>query len=313
MKPKVLIAGQEGMVGSSIYKLLKKKNFSIINCKRKDLDYTNQNSVNRWFQKHKPEIVINAAGRVGGILDNKSFQADYIYINSMIGLNIINSSLRFNVKKLINLGSACIYPKKTSQPIKENALLSSKLEETNEGYALAKIISLKYCQHLRKKDKKNFISLMPANLYGEGDNFDLKSSHVLPALVKKFIIAKKRNLPSVEVWGSGNVKREFLNVEDLSNAIYFIIKKKTNYDFINIGGGEHYSIKKIAFLIKDIIKYQGKIVFNKKYPDGVKRRQLDSTIIKKLGWKPKINLKNGLKKYCKYYLKEIYPLEKFIH
>ncbi len=313
MKPKILIAGQEGMVGSSIYKLLKKKNFSIINCKRKDLDFTDQNSVNRWFQKHKPEIVINAAGRVGGILDNKSFQADYIYINSMIGLNIINSSLRFNVKKLINLGSACIYPKKNSQPIKENALLSSKLEETNEGYALAKIISLKYCQHLRKKDKKNFISLMPANLYGEGDNFDLRSSHVLPALVKKFTLAKKKNLSSVEVWGSGNVKREFLNVEDLSNAIYFIIKKKINYDFINIGGGEHYSIKKIAFLIKDIIKYQGKIVFNKKYPDGVKRRQLDSTIIKKLGWKPKVNLKNGLKKYCKYYLKEVYPFEKFIH
>ena len=162
------------------------------------------------------------------------------------------------------------------QPIKENALLSSKLEETNEGYALAKIISLKYCQHLRKKKKKNFISLMPANLYGEGDNFDLKSSHVLPALVKKFIIAKKKNLPSVEVWGSGNVKREFLNVKDLSNAIYFIIKK-INYDFINVGGGEHYSIKKIAFLIKDITKYKGKIVFNKQYPDGVKRRQLDST------------------------------------
>lgn len=312
MKLKVLIAGQEGMVGSSIHKLLKKKNFSIINCKRKDLDFTNQSLVNKWFQKHKPEIVINAAGRVGGILDNKSFQPDYIYINSMIGLNIINSSLKFNVKKLINLGSACIYPKKTLQPIKENALLSSKLEETNEGYALAKIISLKYCQHLRKKEKKNFISLMPANLYGEGDNFDLKSSHVLPALVKKFIIAKKKNLPSVEVWGSGNVKREFLNVKDLSNAIYFIIKKKINYDFINVGGGEHYSIKKIAFLIKDITKYKGKIVFNKQYPDGVKRRQLDSTIIKKLGWKPKINLKNGLKKYCEYYLKEIYPSEKFI-
>ena len=229
----------------------------------------------------------------------------------MIGLNIINSSLKFNVKKLINLGSACIYPKKTLQPIKESALLSSKLEETNEGYALAKIISLKYCQHLRKKEKKNFISLMPANLYGEGDNFDLKSSHVLPALVKKFIIAKKKNLPSVEVWGSGNVKREFLNVKDLSNAIYFIIKKKINYDFINVGGGEHYSIKKIAFLIKDITKYKGKIVFNKQYPDGVKRRQLDSTIIKELGWKPKINLKNGLKNYCEYYLKEIFPSEKF--
>ena len=172
MKSKILIAGQEGMVGSSLYKLLKKKGLNIIECKRKDIDFTNQSSVNNWFKKFRPEIVINAAGKVGGIMDNKKFQSDYIYINSMIGLNIINSSLKYNVKKLVNLGSACIYPKKTNQPIKENSLLTSNLEETNEGYALAKIITLKYCQHLKKSNNKNFISLMPANLYGEGDNFD---------------------------------------------------------------------------------------------------------------------------------------------
>ena len=309
MTSKVLIAGQEGMVGSSIHRLLKKKNFNIINCKRKDLDFTNQSSVEKWFKKHKPNIVINAAGKVGGILDNKSFQSDYIYINSMIGLNIINSSIKFNVKKLINLGSACIYPKKTNQPIKENALLSSPLEETNEGYALAKILSLKYSQHLKKKYKKEFISLMPANLYGEGDNFDLKSSHVLPALVKKFTLAKIKNSPFVEVWGSGKVKREFLNVEDLSSAIYFLIMKRTDHDFINIGGGEHYSIKNIANLIKKITKYNGKIIFNRKYPDGVKRRQLDSKIIKSMGWKPKIKLEIGLQKYCQYYLNEVLPKE----
>ena len=175
------------------------------------------------------------------------------------------------MKKLINLGSACIYPKKTKQPIKESALLSSQLEETNEGYALAKILSLKYSQYLKKKYNKEFLSLMPANLYGRGDNFDLKSSHVLPALVKKFTLAKIKKIPQVEVWGSGKVKREFLNVEDLSSAIYFLIKRKTKYDFVNIGGGEHYSIKKIAKLIKKIINYKGKIIFNKKYPDGVKR------------------------------------------
>ena len=186
MKLKILIAGQEGMVGSSIYKFLKKKKFKIIECKRKDLDFTNQSSVEKWFKKNKPKIVINAAGKVGGIMDNKNFQSDYIYINSMIGLNIINASYKFGVKKLINLGSACIYPKITRQPIKENLLLSSYLEETNEGYALAKILSLKYSQYLKKK-KKEFISLMPANLYGEGDNFNLKSSHVLPALVKKLL------------------------------------------------------------------------------------------------------------------------------
>ena len=303
------------MVGSSLYKLLKKKNLNIIECKRKDLDFTNQSAVKNWFKKNKPNIVINAAGKVGGILDNKNFQPDYIYVNSMIGLNIINSSVKFKVNKLINLGSACIYPKSTKQPIKEKELLSSYLEETNEGYALAKIISLKYSQHLKKKDKNNFISLMPANLYGEGDNFDLKSSHVLPALVKKFILAKLHDAPSVEVWGTGKVKREFLNVEDLSSAIYFVLKKKVNYDFLNIGGGEHYSIKRIAFMLKKIIDYKGKVVFNNKYPDGVKRRQLDSGKIRKLGWKPQITLKQGLKKYCEYYLTKIYPKEKsnFLH
>ena len=194
MISKVLIAGQEGMVGSSIYRLLKKKNFNIINCTRKDLDFTNQSSVEEWFKKHKPNIVINAAGKVGGILDNKNHQSDYIYINSMIGLNIINSSLKFDVRKIINLGSACIYPKLTKQPIDETYLLNSKPEETNEGYAIAKILTLKYCQYLKRKFKKEFISVMPANLYGRGDNFDLNSSHVLPALVKKFVIAKKKNL-----------------------------------------------------------------------------------------------------------------------
>ena len=297
------------MVGTSIYNLLKKKGLKITDCKRKDLDFTNQLSVDKWFKKNRPDVVINAAGRVGGILDNKNFQGDYLYINSMIGLNMINASLRFKVKKFINLGSACIYPKKNKQPIKENSLLTSKLEETNEGYALAKILSLKYLEYLRKKNKKEFISLMPANLYGEGDNFDLKSSHVLPALVKKFTIAKIKKLPLVEVWGSGNVKREFLNVDDLSSAVYFILKKKINHNFLNIGGGEHLSIKKVALILKKIVGFKGKIVFNRKYPDGVRERKLDSKIIKKLGWKPKISLENGLSQYCNYYKNEIYPFE----
>ena len=288
---------------------MKKKNFDILDCKRKDLDFTKQTLVEKWFKKNRPDIVINAAGKVGGILDNKSYQPEYIYINSMIGLNITHACVKFNVSKLINLGSACIYPKQTQQPIKEKSLLSSALEKTNEGYALAKILTLKYSQHLKIKNKKQFISLMPANLYGDGDNFDLKSSHVLPALVKKFILAKKKNYPKVEVWGSGYVKREFLNVNDLTSAIYFIIKKKIKYDFINIGGGEHYSIKKIAIMIKKIVGYNGNIVFNKNYPDGVKRRQLDSRIIRNLGWKPKIKLKDGLIDYCNYYLNKVYPNE----
>ena len=309
MISKVLIAGQEGMVGSSIYRLLKKKNFNIINCTRKDLDFTNQSSVEEWFKKHKPNIVINAAGKVGGILDNKNHQSDYIYINSMIGLNIINSSLKFDVRKIINLGSACIYPKLTKQPIDETYLLNSKPEETNEGYAIAKILTLKYCQYLKRKFKKEFISVMPANLYGRGDNFDLNSSHVLPALVKKFVIAKKKKFKDVEVWGSGDVKREFLNVEDLSNAIYFLLKQKIDYDYINVGSGEHYSIKTISNIIKKIIGYDGKILFNRNYPDGVKKRKLNSSKIIKLGWRSKIKLVKGLEDYTKYYIDEVYPNE----
>ncbi len=311
MKSKILIAGQEGMVGSAIYKLLKKKKYNLLECKRKDLDFSSQYSVEKWFKKNKPQIVINAAGRVGGILDNNNFQDDFLYINSMIGLNIINSSFNNNVKKLINLGSACIYPKQVKQPINENSLLSSSLEKTNEGYALSKIISLKYCQYLKKKYQKDFISIQPTNLYGVGDNFDLNSSHVLPALVKKFYLAKHTNKKFVEVWGSGNVKREFLNVEDLADAIYFLLKKKEiTYDYLNVGTGEDISIKNLAFMIKDLMNYSGKIYFNKKYPDGVKKRIVDCRKIKKMGWRPKIKLRQGLKKFCSYYSSKIFPLEK---
>ena len=298
------------MVGGAIYRLIKKKKlFKIIECSRKDLDLTNQVSVDKWFKKNRPEIVINTAGKVGGILDNSNYQSDYLYINSMIGLNLINSSLKYNVRKLINMGSACIYPKNTKQPIREDQLMTSKLEKTNEGYAIAKITCLKYCEFIKEKYKKDFISVQPANLYGEGDNFDLKSSHVLPALVKKFSIAKKRKLKTVEIWGSGNQKREFLNVEDLASAIFFLLKKNINLSFINIGSGEEVSIKNLALSIKKIVGYNGDIIFNKDYPDGVKRRKVSTTILDNLGWKAKIKLKKGLKLYCDYYLKKIYQRE----
>jgi len=299
------------MVGRSIYKLIKnKKIFNIIECNRKNLDFTNQKEVDKWFKKNKPEIVINAAGRVGGILDNSTYQSDYLYINTLIGLNLINASLNYNVKKLINLGSACIYPKNVKQPIKEDSLLSSQLEKSNEGYAIAKIVCLKYCQYLKQKHKKNFISIQPANLYGEGDNFNLKSSHVLPALVKKFTTAKVKKLKSVEIWGSGSAKREFLNVDDLANAVLFVLKNRIKEDYLNIGSGEQFSIREIAMMIKKITGYNGKIFFNKKYPDGVKRRQVDSSAIKKLGWRANLTMQKGLTKYCEYYIKEVMPLEK---
>ena len=303
MKMKVFIAGQEGMVGSAVYKLLKKKNFHLVNCKRSMLDLTSQHSVERFFKIHRPQIVINAAGKVGGILDNSKFQSDYLYINSIIGLNLIHSSHKYKVKKLINLGSACIYPKFVKTPIKEEYLLTSKLEETNEGYALAKILTLKYCSYLNKKFSKNFISLQPANLYGERDNFDLNSSHVIPALIRKFHEAKINNEKNVIVWGDGSSEREFLHVDDLANAIYFCLKNKIKHTYLNVGGEDYISILKLSRIIKKITKFKGKIIFDKSYPNGVKKRNLDSSRIYKLGWKPKINLEKGLRTYYSYFKK----------
>ena len=298
------------MVGNAIFKTIKKnKLFRVISCNRKDLDLTNQKLVDKWFKKNKPEIVINAAGKVGGILDNATYQSDYLYINAMIGLNLINTSLKYEVKQFINLGSACIYPKNVGQPIKEDSLLSSQLEKSNEGYAIAKITCLKYCQYLKEKYNKNYISVQPANLYGVGDNFDLKSSHVLPALVKKFTLAKEKELKSVEIWGSGNQKREFLNVIDLASAILFLLNKKIKHDYLNIGSGEQVSIKELAMTIKEITGYKGRVFFNKDYPDGVKKRAVDSKLINKLGWQAKIKLKIGLNEYCSYYINKVMPQE----
>lgn len=302
---KVYIAGQEGMVGSSLRKLLIEKKFKVLNVSRNSLDLTNSSSVYSWFKKNKPDIVINAAARVGGILDNSRFIHDYLNINMMIGFNLINASLKFNVKRFINLGSACIYPKKAKQPIKEDYLLSGYLESTNEGYALAKIASLKYCSYLKKKKKKNFFSLQPANLYGVNDNYDLKSSHVIPALFNKFHNAKKKNLKKVEVWGSGKCTRDFLYVDDLSNAIYFCINNSFEEDFLNVGSGKEISIKKISIMIKKITGFKGNIIYNKSYPDGTPRRVLDTTKIKRLGWKPKIDIKEGLNIYYKWYLNQL--------
>lgn len=296
-KHKVYIAGQEGMVGQAIYKLLKEKKYNIINCKRSQLDLTDQKKVQIWFKKKKPTIVINAAGKVGGILDNSLNKHEYIYTNTTIGLNLLKISLDNNVKKFINLGSACIYPKRTKQPIKEKYLLSSELEKSNEGYAIAKIAVLKYCEYIKQFYKRDYISLQPANLYGKGDNFNLKSSHVIPALIKKFHLAKINNKKIVEVWGSGLVRREFLHVDDLSKAILFCLNRKINRSYLNVGSGEQITIKKLAKIIQNITKFKGKIFFNKKYPDGVKERKLDTSLLKKNGWKAKIKLRSGLKDY----------------
>lgn len=294
---KVLIAGQEGMVGSALLRELKKKNYKVLNCRRKDLNFIDQHSVNKWFKKNKPDIVINAAGRVGGILDNLVHPSDYIYENTMIGFNLISSSLSNGVKKFINLGSVSNYPGKTKIPIRESYLLTSELEKTNEAYAISKISTIKFCEYIKKNLKKEFISLIPANLYGTGDNFDLKRSHVIPALIKKFHIAKVNNSKDVEVWGSGKSMREFLNVDDLVSAIIFCIKKKIKQNYINVGSSDYLSIKELSILIKRIVEFKGKIKFNKNYPDGTLKRKLDTRLLDKLGWKNKISLKEGLSIY----------------
>ena len=300
-KLKLYIAGQEGMVGGAIYKILKKR-YNIINCNRSQLNLLNQKDVENWFKKKKPEIVINAAGRVGGILDNFKFIDEYIYTNTIIGFNLLNNAKKYNIKKFINLGSACIYPRNSKQPIKEEYLLSSKLEETNEGYALAKISTLKYCEYINKRYNKNYITLQPTNLYGEGDNFNLKSSHVIPALIKKFYIATKKSKDFVEVWGSGNVKREFLNVDDLASAVEFVLIKKIKKPYINVGSKDYLKISELAKLVKEVTGFKGDIIYNKKYPDGVKKRKLDTTILDKMGWNAKIKIKDGLIKYYNYFI-----------
>ena len=300
MRYKIYIAGQDGMVGSAVYKLLKKEH-QIIECSRKSLDLTSQSEVSKWFKRHKPQVVINAAGKVGGILDNSKYKNEYLYTNNIIGLNLIHSSLKNNVKKFINLGSACIYPRNVKNPIKEEYLLSSELEKTNEAYALAKIVVLKYCEYIMKRYNKEYFSLQPTNLYGENDNFNLNTSHVIPALVKKFYNAKCNKKKKVEIWGSGKVTREFLNVLDLAEAIKICVNKKIKDSIINVGSGEEISIKNLANLIKKISGFSGSLYFNKNYPDGVKKRKLDSSKINKLGWKPKVLLNDGLKKYYNYY------------
>ena len=300
---KVLIAGQEGMVGSAVLNLLKKNHFKIINCKRKDLDFTNQKNVQKWFKKHKPDIVINAAGKVGGILDNSTNPIDYIYQNTMIGYNLISASLKYGVNNFINLGSVSSYPKKVKVPIQENSLLSSFLEQTNEAYAISKIATIKYCQYIREKLNKNYISLQPANLYGIGDKFNIKKSHVIPSLIMKFHEAKIKNKKFVEIWGSGKVKREFLYVEDLASAIVFCLKKKIKHSILNVGSNSYITIYSLAVLIKKITNFKGRLYFNTKYPDGSNNRKLDSSKIKNLGWKPKIKLEKGLIQYYKNFIK----------
>ena len=291
---KIFLAGHRGMVGSAILRFFKKRGYkNIFTVSRKKVDLTNQSQTKNYIKKIKPNFVIIAAAKVGGILSNNMFKGDYIYQNLMIQTNLIHSSYLTGVKKLIFLGSSCVYPKYSKQPIKESELLSGKLEETNDAYAIAKISGVKMCESYNKQFNTNYLCLMPTNLYGENDNYDLKTSHFYSALLKKIYLAKKQGKKSVEIWGDGSAKRELLYVDDLAKACEFFLKKKTNHNMINIGSGDEKTIKEyFLFLTKKIgVKLYPK--FDKTKPNGTPRKMLDMSIAKKYGWFPTIDLDMG--------------------
>lgn len=294
---KIFVAGGYGLVGSAIVKKLKNLGFTnVIVTSSKELDLRDQREVNAFFEKEKPEYVFLAAAKVGGILANNQNPANFIYDNLMIEANVIHSSYLSKVKKLLFLGSSCIYPKLCQQPIKEEFLLSGLLEETNYAYAIAKIAGIKMCKAYNFQYKTNFISCMPTNLYGPEDTFDIENSHVIPALITKICRAKDNKEKTVEIWGTGLPRREFLYVDDLAEAAIFLMENYNETDIINIGRGDDISIKDLAYLIKKIAGYEGTFVFNSEKPDGTPRKLLDVTKINNLGWKAKTSLEDGLKK-----------------
>ena len=314
-KIKIYIAGHNGMVGRSIHNYLKRNNIGkIIVTSKKKLNLENFNKVDKFLQKNNPDVIINCAGKVGGILANNNYPTEFLNENIAIQTNLIKSSYLNNIEHFINLGSSCIYPKKSKQPIKESFLLTGSLEKTNEAYALAKIVGLKMCEFYNSQYNRTYLTLMPCNLYGPNDNFDKEKSHFLPALIKKVIQNKKEYNKSIEIWGTGKPKREVMHVDDLASAIGFILIKKIKKDkkllrlikrssVINVGSGVEYTISNFAKIISKLLNNNNKLSFNKKYPDGTMRKILDSSLIRSLGWKPKIEIKEGLKETINWYKK----------
>jgi GDP-L-fucose synthase len=296
LSSKIFIAGHRGMVGSAILRRLQAGGYSNFVLRTSDeLDLRNQQQVNEFFRTEKPEYVFLAAARVGGILANNVYRADFIYENIMIQNNVIHASYVNNVKKLLFLGSSCIYPKMATQPMKEEYLLTGLLEHTNEPYAIAKIAGIKMCDAYRAQYGCDFISVMPTNLYGPNDNYDLQNSHVLPALIRKCHEAKVNNQPSVTMWGTGKPKREFLHADDLADACYYLMQHYDEEGLVNIGTGEDLEIGELALMIKEIVGFDGDIILDTTKPDGTPRKLLDVSKLHSLGWKHKIDLKEGLK------------------
>lgn len=292
---KIYVAGHRGMVGSAIIRNLQKKGYNnLITRTSAELDLRNQQAVSEFFEKEKPEYVFLAAAKVGGIQANNVYRADFIYENLMIQNNVIHQSYLNKVKKLMFLGSSCIYPKMAPQPLKEEYLLTGELEETNEPYAIAKIAGIKMCESYHRQYGCNFISVMPTNMYGPNDNYNLNNSHVLPALIRKFHDAKESSAPFVEMWGTGKPMREFLHADDLGDACVYLMETYDGEQFVNIGSGTDLTIKDLALLIKDIVGYQGDIKHDLTKPDGTPRKLMDVSYLHSLGWKHKIELKEGI-------------------
>tara|TARA_B100000767_G_C19748329_1_gene529567 strand:+ start:1203 stop:2135 length:933 start_codon:yes stop_codon:yes gene_type:complete len=299
----VWVTGPNGMVGKSVIKELHGKCDKIFEVSKKKLDLKDQVKVNNWIRKNKPDAIIMTAAKVGGIYANNKFPAEFIYDNLSIQNNIIEGARINKVKKLIFIGSSCIYPKNCKQPIKEEYLLTGELEKTNQWYAVAKIAGIKMIQAYRRQYNCKYISLMPCNMYGPNDNYHSKNSHVLAALIKKFVEAKKLNKKIVEIWGTGKPLREFMHVEDFAKAIIFCMSKYNKSEPINIGSGDEITINDLAIKISKLVKFKGKIIFNKNYPDGTYRKILNSKKIKKIGWRPIISLDNGISEAIKSYSK----------
>lgn len=294
---KIYIAGHRGMVGSAILRKLQSEGFEhFVFRTSKELDLRNQNEVQEFFRKEKPDYVFLAAAKVGGILANDTYRAEFIYDNIMIQSNIIHASYLNGVRKLMFLGSSCIYPKMARQPMQEDALLTGLLEPTNEPYAIAKIAGIKMCDAYRAQYACNFISVMPTNLYGPNDNYDLKTSHVLPALIRKFHAAKKENQSEVVMWGTGTPKREFLHVDDLADACYYLMQNYNEPGLVNIGTGEDIAIKDLALMIKEEVGYEGNIRHDLTKPDGTPRKLMDVSKLRKAGWEASIGLNEGIQK-----------------
>ena len=293
---KIYIAGHRGMVGSALVRKLQSEGFNnLVYRTSKELDLRNQAAVQAFFQQEKPVYVFLAAAKVGGILANNTYRAQFLYENLMIQNNVIHAAHENGVEKLLFLGSSCIYPKLAPQPLQEDALLTGPLEPTNEPYAIAKIAGIKMCDAYRSQYGADYISVMPTNLYGPNDNYDLQSSHVLPALIRKFHEAKRDGLPSVEMWGTGSPLREFMHVDDLADACFYLMENHSAPGFVNIGVGEDISIKDLALLIKKIVGYEGEIIHDLSKPDGTPRKLMDVRKLTVLGWQAKIGLEEGIR------------------